>query len=144
MTGMSDERRQLGWQPPDDETHHDRNAGAGGGRRGGLIARSQQAANGSASVLHANGPLIARGYTDAPAGTVVIANDPNGGWVLKELRIREGQWVKRDEVIAVLANYPVYEVNVQIAENNLRKVEKVRDTVSRARASSTSSSRRMR
>ena len=93
------------------------------------IARSQQAANGSASMLQATGPLLARGFTDAPSGTVMIANDPNGGWVLKELRIREGQWVRRGEVIAVLANYPVYEVNVRIAENNLRKVEKLRDTV---------------
>ena len=33
--------------------------------------------------------LIARGYTEAPAGTAMIANDPNGGSVLKELRIKE-------------------------------------------------------
>src|SRR3954463_9904444 len=52
------------------------------------------------------GPLISRGYTDAPAGTAVIAGDPTqGGGVLQELRITDGQKVKRDEVIAVLSNY---------------------------------------
>jgi len=68
------------------------------------IARSQQAANGT-TALQSSGPLIARGYTEAPAGTVMIANDPNGGSVLKELRIKEGQIVKRDEIIAVMGNY---------------------------------------
>ena len=38
------------------------------------IARSQQGANGTTSVLQASGPLIARGYTEAPAGTVMIAS----------------------------------------------------------------------
>ena len=93
------------------------------------IARSQQAANGSTPALQSSGPLIARGYTEAPAGTVMIANDPNGGSVIKELRIKEGQTVKRDEVIAVMANYPAAEVGVKIAENNLLKAERTRDTV---------------
>ena len=93
------------------------------------IARSQQAANGSTSALQANGPLIARGYTEAPAGTVVVANDPLGGEVLKELRIKDGQAVKRGEIIAVMANYPTADVSVKIAENNLRKAERTRDTV---------------
>lgn len=92
------------------------------------IARSQQAANGTAA-LPTSGPLIARGYTEAPAGTVMIANDPNGGYVLKELRIKDGQAVKRGEIIAVMANYAAAEVNVKIAENNLRKAERIRDTV---------------
>jgi HlyD family secretion protein len=93
------------------------------------IARSQQAANGSTtSAPQTGGPLIARGYTEAPSGTVMIANDPNGGSVLKELRIREGQTVKKDEIIAVMANYPAAEVGVKIAENNLRKQESMRDT----------------
>jgi len=93
------------------------------------IARSQQTANGSTSALQTNGPLIARGYTDAPAGTVVIANDPKGGAVLKELRIKDGQTVKRGEIISVMANYHAADVSVKIAENNLRKAERTRDTV---------------
>lgn len=92
------------------------------------IARSQQAANGT-TALETSGPLIARGYTEAPAGTVMIANDPNGGAVLKELRIREGQTVKRNEIIAVMANYAEAEVSVKVAENNLRKAERTRDTI---------------
>jgi HlyD family secretion protein len=93
------------------------------------IARSQQTANGTTSALQPSGPLIARGYTEAPAGTIMIANDPNGGSVLRELRIKDGQTVKRNEIIAVMANYPSAEVGVKIAENNLRKVEQVRDTI---------------
>src|SRR5215218_8431852 len=92
------------------------------------IAHSQQAANGT-TALQTSGPLIARGYTEAPAGTVLIANDPNGGSVLKELRIKEGQPVKRDEIIAVMANYPAAEVGVKIAENNLLKAERTRETI---------------
>ncbi|MBY0317960.1 MAG: HlyD family efflux transporter periplasmic adaptor subunit [Reyranella sp.] len=92
------------------------------------IARSQQAANGATGALPTSGPLIARGYTEAPAGTVLIANDPNGGSVLKELRIKEGQVVKRDEIIAVMANYAAAEVNLKIAENNLLKAERLRET----------------
>lgn len=93
------------------------------------IARSQQTANGTTSALQTNGPLIARGYTEAPAGTVVVANDPQGGAVLKELRIKDGQAVKRGEIIAVMANYAAADVSVKIAENNLRKTERTRDTV---------------
>ena len=93
------------------------------------IAHSQQAADGASSVLQPSGPLIARGYTEAPSGTVMIANDPNGGSVLKELRIKEGQTVKRNEIIAVMGNYPAAEVNLKIAENNLLKTERMRDTI---------------
>jgi multidrug resistance efflux pump len=93
------------------------------------IAHSQQAANGTSSQLQSSGPLIARGYTEAPAGTVMIANDPAGGMVLRELRIKEGQFVKRDEIIAVMGNYPAAEVAVKIAENNLLKTERMRETI---------------
>jgi HlyD family secretion protein len=94
------------------------------------IARSQQTANGStSSTPQATGPLISRGYTDAPAGTILIANDPNGGSVLNELRVREGQLVKKDEIIAVMSSYPTAEVGVSIAENNLRRAERQRDTM---------------
>lgn len=93
------------------------------------IARSQQAANGTTPAVQSNGPLIARGYTEAPAGTAMIANDPNGGAVLEELRIKEGQIVKRDEIIAVMANYSAAAVGVKVAENNLLKAEMTRDTI---------------
>jgi HlyD family secretion protein len=95
----------------------------------GWIANSQQATNSSTVMPTASGPLIARGYTEAPSGTVMIANDPNGGYVIKELRIKEGQYVKRDEIIAVMANYAAAEVGVKIAENNLVKAERVRDKI---------------
>ena len=49
--------------------------------------------------------------------------------VLKELRIKEGQTVKRDEIIAVMGNYPAAEVGLKIAENNLLKTERMRETI---------------
>jgi len=36
--------------------------------------------------IKANGPLISRGYTDAPAGTAVLAGNPEGGGVLAKAR----------------------------------------------------------
>ncbi|MBL6616621.1 MAG: efflux RND transporter periplasmic adaptor subunit [Reyranella sp.] len=93
------------------------------------IANSQQTANGTTAPPAQSGPLIARGYTDAPAGTVMLANDPNGGSLLMEMRVREGQTVKRDDIIAVMANYPAADVGVQMAENNLRKSEWAREKI---------------
>lgn len=93
------------------------------------IAHSQQVASSERSTSQAAGPLIARGYTEAPAGTVMIANEPNGGALILELRIREGQQVKRGEVIAVMSNYPAADFSVKMAENDLRKTENLRDTV---------------
>jgi multidrug resistance efflux pump len=58
-----------------------------------------------------------------------VAYDPNGGGVIKELRIRDGQKVKRGEIIAVMSNYPVSEVALRINENNLRKIENIREKV---------------
>src|SRR5262245_55945251 len=72
--------------------------------------------------------LIARGYTDAPSGTAVIAGDPAGGSTIIELRIKDGQTVKRDEVIAVLSNYPRADVAVRTAEASLEKVKQLRET----------------
>ena len=92
------------------------------------IARSQQATNGS-TAQPGGGPLIARGYTDAPSGTVMVSGDPFGGAVLRELRIKEGQTVKRDEIIGVLSNYPAAEVAVKIAENDLAKFTVHRERV---------------
>ncbi len=93
------------------------------------IARSQQPGNGSTASQPGGGPLIARGYTDAPSGTVMVAGNPLGGYVLKELRIKEGQMVKHDEIIGVLSNYPAAEVAVKVAENDLAKFTAHRDAV---------------
>ena len=74
-------------------------------------------------------PLISRGYTDAPAGTAVIAGDPTGGGVLHELRITDGQKVKRDEIIAVLSNYPKADVTVRTTEAELDKAKQQREAM---------------
>src|SRR5262249_7217568 len=74
-------------------------------------------------------PLIARGYTDATTGTVVVAGDPLGGQTLIELRVKDGQKVKLDEVIAVLSNYPTADTLVRIAEANLEKLRQTRQSM---------------
>jgi multidrug resistance efflux pump len=74
-------------------------------------------------------PLISRGYTDAPAGTAVIAGDPTGGAVIIELRITDGQRVKRDDIIAVLSNYPKADVAVRSAEAELAKAKQQREAM---------------
>jgi HlyD family secretion protein len=74
-------------------------------------------------------PLISRGYTDAPAGTALIAGDPAGGGVLIELRVTDGQKVKRNEVIAVLSNYPKADIAVRTSEGELAKTEKAREAM---------------
>lgn len=76
-----------------------------------------------------HGPLISRGYTDAPAGTAIIAGDPVGGAVLSELRIKNGQAVKRDEIIAVLNNYAVADVEVRRIESEIAKARRQRETM---------------
>jgi multidrug resistance efflux pump len=68
-------------------------------------------------------PLIARGYTDAPEGTAVVAGDPTGGSVLVELRVKDGQKVKKDEVLAVLSNYARADVTLRMAEADLTKLK---------------------
>lgn len=74
-------------------------------------------------------PLMARGYTDAATGTVVIAGDPLGGQTVIDLRIKDGQMVKRDEVIAVLSNYPTADTLVRVAEANLEKLRHTRQSM---------------
>lgn len=76
-----------------------------------------------------NGPLISRGYTDAPAGTAVIAGDPVGGSVLTELRIKNGQNVKRGEIIAILNNYATADVEVRRIESELDKARRQRESM---------------
>jgi len=79
--------------------------------------------------IRPSGPLISRGYTDAPSGTAVIAGDPLGGGVLLELRVVEGQRVKRDEIIAVLSNFPVADVEVRQVEAELAKARQQREAM---------------
>jgi multidrug resistance efflux pump len=74
-------------------------------------------------------PLIARGYSDATTGTVVVAGDPAGGQTVIELRIKDGQTVKRDEIIAVLSSFPHADTSVRIAEADLEKVKQIRETM---------------
>jgi multidrug resistance efflux pump len=77
----------------------------------------------------APGPLISRGYTGAPAGTVVVPGDPTGGEILIDLRITEGQKVKRDQIIAVLSNFPTADVEVRQAEARLTKAGQQREAM---------------
>lgn len=79
--------------------------------------------------IRAPGPLISRGYTEAPAGTAVIAGNPSGGAVLLELRVTDGQKVKRDDIIAVLSNYPAADVAVRSAEAELVKARQKREAM---------------
>jgi HlyD family secretion protein len=74
-------------------------------------------------------PLIARGYTDAPEGTAVVAGDPAGGSVLVELRVKDGQKVKTGEIIAVLSNYARADVSLRMAEADLVKLKQTHDFV---------------
>jgi multidrug efflux pump subunit AcrA (membrane-fusion protein) len=79
--------------------------------------------------IRPTGPLISRGFTEAPAGTAVIAGDPAGGSTILELRVKDGQTVKRDEIIAVLSNYPQADVGVRTAEATLEKIKQIRETM---------------
>ena len=92
------------------------------------IAPSRQTSSAQDGIRPA-GPLISRGYTDAPSGTVVIAGDPGGGTVLLELRITDGQKVKRDDIIAVLSNYPKADVVVRSSEAELTKAKQQREAM---------------
>jgi len=92
------------------------------------IAPSRQTSS-AQDGIRPTGPLISRGYTDAPAGTAVIAGDPTGGGVLQELRITDGQKVKRDEVIAVLSNYSRADVTVRTTEAELEKAKRQRQAM---------------
>jgi multidrug efflux pump subunit AcrA (membrane-fusion protein) len=71
------------------------------------IMPSRQTSSAQDAGKPAQPPLIARGYTDAPEGTAVVAGDPVGGSVLVELRVKDGQKIAKGEVVAVLSNYAV-------------------------------------
>jgi multidrug resistance efflux pump len=79
--------------------------------------------------IHPSGPLISRGYTDAPTGTALLAGDPTAGSVVLEMRVADGQKVKRDEVIAVLSNYPIADTSVRTAEAELEKAKRQREAM---------------
>ncbi len=95
------------------------------------IAPSRQTSSAQEPAKPALPPLIARGYTDAPAGTAVVAGDPAGGSVLIELRVKDGQKVQKGEIIAVLSNYPRADVSLRISEADLAKLIRTHDTVLR-------------
>ena len=93
------------------------------------LAAHRQSDRGRDGII-ATGPLISRGYTEAPAGTVVVAgNAEAGGSVLLELRITDGQKVKKGDIIAVLSNYPTAEVLVHEAEAGLVKTKQQREAM---------------
>ena len=92
------------------------------------IAPSRQTSS-AQDAIKVNGPLISRGYTDAPAGTAVLAGNPEGGGVLAELRVSEGQVVKRDDIIAVMSNYPKADVLVRTTEGDLEKAKRQREAM---------------
>ena len=76
------------------------------------------------------GPLIARGFTDAPTGSVTVGGDlTNGGGVLIELRVIDGQRVKKGEVIGVLSNFALSAACVAIDEAELAKAETQREAM---------------
>ena len=80
--------------------------------------------------VRATGPLISRGYTDASAGTAVIAGDPTlGGVLLTELRAVDGQRVKKDDILAVLSHYSRSDVTVRNTEAELAKAEHQREAM---------------
>ena len=74
-------------------------------------------------------PLIARGYTDAPEGTAVVAGDPAGGSVLVELRSRTARRSRRTRSLAVLSNYARADVTLRMAEADLVKLKQMHDFV---------------
>jgi len=95
----------------------------------GLWVAAERQTSSAQEGIRPTGPLISRGYTEAPAGTVVIAGSPLGGATVIDLRIKEGQHVKRDEIIAVLSGHPAADVGVRIAEAALAKLKATHDQV---------------
>ena len=90
---------------------------------GGRIGNAQDG-------VRPSGPLISRGYIDAPAGTVVLGADMEvGGSVLTELRVVDGQKVKRGDVIAFLSGYTKADVRVRTTEAALEKDRRGREAM---------------
>jgi HlyD family secretion protein len=95
----------------------------------GLWVAAERQTSSAQQGIRPTGPLISRGYTEAPAGTVVVAGNPLGGSTVIDLRIKDGQQVKRDEIIAVLSGYPGADIGVRIAEAALAKLKATHDQV---------------
>ena len=93
------------------------------------VLPSRQTSSAQDTGKPAQPPLIARGYTDAPEGTAVVAGDPSGGSVLVELRVKDGQKVKKGEVLAVLSNYARADVTLRMAEADMVKLKQMHDFV---------------
>ena len=80
--------------------------------------------------IRPTGPLIARGYTDAPSGSVELAGDPwSGGTMVAELKVANGQKVAKDQVVAVLWNYATANVTVRTVEAELQKAKRQREAM---------------
>jgi multidrug resistance efflux pump len=94
-----------------------------------LWAGFAQPINGASDHAVATDRLIYRGYTEAPQGTVLISGEPTAGDIVIDMRIREGQEVKRDEVIAVLSNYPITVGLVRRYEAELAKAKLQREAM---------------
>ncbi|CAN5880645.1 ABC exporter membrane fusion protein [soil metagenome] len=93
------------------------------------VAPSRQTSSAQDGAKGAQPVLISRGYTDAPSGTAVIAGDPAGGNLLIELRIKDGQKVKKDEIIGILNNYPRADVALRMAEADLAKLKQTGESI---------------
>lgn len=68
-------------------------------------------------------PLIARGLTDAPDGTVIVSGEPTGGHLLIELRIAVRQKVVKGDIIAVLSQYHRADSFLRMVEADLAKLK---------------------
>ena len=69
------------------------------------------------------GPVVARGTLEAPTDTVLLAGDPDGGDVVVNLFAREGQVLKKGDIVATLSNNSQAEVALMQAESTLRRYE---------------------
>ena len=67
------------------------------------------------------GPLVTRGYVEAPSSTVTLAGYPEGGGIVQELRVRNGQPVKAGEIIARLSNFEPSDSEVTFLKGDIRK-----------------------
>jgi HlyD family secretion protein len=70
----------------------------------------------------AAGPLQLRGFTDVGDASAIIASE-YGGSAIRELRVKEGQEVKRGDIVAVLSTYPTTEIALHLAEAQLEKAK---------------------
>lgn len=72
-------------------------------------------------------PLMVRGFTAAEAAQSILTGI--GSDIVLELRVVEGQQVKRGDIVAVLANYPSADIAVRSAEAELEKEQERRKSL---------------